>query len=142
MFLRKQFKTYCDLGKISRSPDARNIVCARVIYSLNSGRCTTHCFRYAGKNRYYLAHICQFKNCVTLKIQANSFTIHYLLWGIFISLKFVSLNPNLTLKNRSGSYKLNQLLIVYTHISLARIHQLVQKKPGTQMSVMPMQMLM
>ena len=55
MCLRKQFKTCCDLEKISRSPDARNLVSARVIYSLNFGRCTTHCFRYTGKNRYYLA---------------------------------------------------------------------------------------
>ena len=75
-------------------------------------------------------------------IHINSFTIHWLDWGIIISLKFGSLSPNVTLKNRSGSCKLNQLLIVYTHISLVRIHQLVQKKPGTQMSVMPMQMLM
>ena len=49
-------------------------------------------------------------------------------------LKFGSLSPNVTLKNRSGSYKLNELLIVYTHISLVRIRQFVQKKPGTQMS--------
>ena len=41
------------------------VVCARVIYSLNSGRWTTHCFRYTGKNRYYLAHVCQFKTGVT-----------------------------------------------------------------------------
>ena len=32
----------------------------------------------------------------------------------------------MTLKNRSGSYKLNQLLFAYTHISLVRIRQLVQ----------------
>ena len=25
-----------------------------------------------GKNRYYLAHVCQFKNWVTLKIQSKS----------------------------------------------------------------------
>ena len=56
---------------------------------------------------------------------------------IIILLKFGSLSPNVTLKNRSRSYKLNQLLIVYTHISLVKICQLVQKKPGTQMSVMP-----
>ena len=56
--------------------------------------------------------------------------------GIIILLKFGRLSPNVTLKNRSGSYKLNQLLVVYTHISLVSIHQLVQKKPGTQMSVM------
>ena len=72
MFLRKQFKTCCDLEKISRSPDARNLVCAKVIYALNSGRCTTDCFRYTGKNRYYLAHVCQLKTCVTLKIQSKS----------------------------------------------------------------------
>ena len=36
------------------------------------------------------------------------------------------------LKIRSGSYKLNQLLIVYIYISLVWIRQLVQKKPGTQ----------
>ena len=48
------------------------VVCARVIYSLNSGRWTTHCFRYTGKNRYYLAHVCQFKTGVTLKIQSKS----------------------------------------------------------------------
>ena len=72
MFLRKQFKTCFDLEKISRSPDGRNLVYARVIYSLNSGRWTTHCFRYTGKNRYYLAHVCQFKTCVTLKIQSKS----------------------------------------------------------------------
>ena len=40
MFLRKQFKTCCDLEKISRSPDARNLVCARVIHSLNSVDCS------------------------------------------------------------------------------------------------------
>ena len=33
-------------------------------------------------------------------------------------------------------------LIVYTHISLVKIRQLVQKKSGIQISVMPMQMLM
>ena len=53
-------------------------------------------------------------------------------------LKFGSLSPNVTLKNGSESYKLNQLLIVYTHVSLVRIRQLVEKKPATQMSVMPM----
>ena len=67
-----KFKTCCDLEKISRSPDARYLVCAKVIYALNSCRCTTHCFRYTGKNRYYLAHVCQFKTCVTLKIQSKS----------------------------------------------------------------------
>ena len=56
---------------------------------------------------------------------------------IIILLKFGSLSPNVTLKNRSMSYKLNQLLIVCTQISLLKIRQLVQKKPGTQMSVMP-----
>ena len=67
--------------------------------------------------------------------------IHNLLTGlgdlaetIIILLKFGSLSPNATLKNRSRSYKLNQLLIAYTHISLVKTRQLVQKKPGTQMS--------
>ena len=35
-------------------------------------------------------------------------------------IKFGSLCPNVTLKNRSGSYKLSQLLIVYAHISLVK----------------------
>ena len=55
---RKQFKTWCDLEKISGSPDSRNLVCARVIYSLNSGRWTTDCFRYTGKlNAIWLTFI-------------------------------------------------------------------------------------
>ena len=34
----------------------------------------------------------------------------------------------MTLNSRTGSYKLNQLLIVYTHISLVRIRQLVSEE--------------
>ena len=86
MFLRKQCKICCNLEKISRSPDARNLVCARVIYSLNSGRCTTHCFRYTGKNIYYLAHIRRFKNCVAFNIQSKS-----QIWSAFyLALKLYS----------------------------------------------------
>ena len=66
--LRKQFKTCCDLEKISRSPNPRNLLCARVIYLWNSGMFQI----YWQKNRYYLAHVCQFKTCVTLKIQSES----------------------------------------------------------------------
>ena len=80
--LRKQFKTCCDHEKISRSPDARNLVCVRVMYSLNSGRCTTHCFRYIGK----IDTVCQFKTCVTLKIQSKS-----QIWSAFyLALKLYS----------------------------------------------------
>ena len=57
------------------------------------------------------------------KLQSHKF-IHISLTGlgdlaetIIILLKYGSLSPNVTLKNRSRSYKLNELLIVYIHIS-------------------------
>ena len=40
---------------------------ARIIYSYYSGGWTTHWFRYNGKNRYCLAHLCQFKTCCDLE---------------------------------------------------------------------------
>ena len=60
---------------------------------------------------------------------------------VIILLTFGSLSSNVTFKNRPRSYKLNSLLIVYTHISLEGIRQLVQKKPSTQTSVVIMKML-
>ena len=117
MFLRKQLKTCCDLEKLSRSPDARNLVCARVIYALNSGRCTTHCFRYTGKNRYYLAHLCQLKNCVTLK---NPVKVTDLI-SILSCLKVVFLLILLQSSHWISSYNIDKLWQYYICLDFVSI---------------------
>ena len=60
--------------KISRSPCPRNLVCAKVVFSIYSCGWTTHWFRYMYnvKINCYLAHVCQLWTCCDLENSVKS----------------------------------------------------------------------
>ena len=124
---------------------------ARAIYSFYSGGWNTHCFRYNGKNRNYLSHICQFKTCCDLGhsvkvkdlitilsclkvvflliwLQSPHWMSRYNIdniWQYFICLDFAVSVILWPYEMRSWLQNQFLFLLKYSHIKSFTIHQLI-----------------